>query len=172
MVPHAVFVRRMLCIRHFCLSDSFLLKYNHFFGRFFVLCCKNEKQNEKPPREKIFTSLVCATQQIMPRKKKGEEHDKGTPNITQFFGLASPLQGISHSAPTSQASASPLAQRPVQRNLKLAQIEASSGARGGAARARQKSPNSESGEEELLYSGTYTFLCTCEGHAYHLHANR
>jgi hypothetical protein len=113
-------------------------------------------------RQKIFTSLVCATQETMPKKKRTAEHAAGTHDITQFFGAASPSQGTGHN-PLSPRSAALSVQRPAQRNLKLGQIEARSGAAGGARQARQSTPRSDSGGEELgeelLYSGNCTVLC-------------
>jgi hypothetical protein len=151
---------RRVCIRH-CIR-----KHSRVLSRFVhsrqlapkknvEILFKNEIENRNRPREKIFTSLFCATLQTMPRKKKGEQHDRSTQDITQFFGLASPLRDISNDARTAHASASPLAQRPAARNLKLNQIQPSSGAR----RARQTSPLSQSGEEDLLYSGTCPAVC-------------
>jgi hypothetical protein len=131
--------------------------------RFFVFANKKTKRKENPPREKIFTSLVCATQKTMP-KKKAPGDAAGTPNITQFFGAASPLQAGTHHATPRVPAALPAAQ-PAQRNLKLGQIEARTGAAGGGARGRVRAADSDSEAEglgeELRDSGTCVVLALC-----------
>jgi hypothetical protein len=143
----------------------FLLSGRVIYGYFFCLVLF-QKNKENPPREKIFTSLVCATQKTMP-KKKAPGDAAGTPNITQFFGAASPLQAGTHHATPRVPAALPAAQ-PAQRNLKLGQIEARTGAASGAARGRVRAADSDSEAEglgeELRDSGTCVVLALCSAY--------
>jgi hypothetical protein len=133
---------------------------------FFLLCVVKIKNKRKSvPSKNFHFPRLCHT--TMPRKQKGREPDKGTQDITNFFGAASPSQRTANNEPTARVSAALPAARPAQRNLKLGQIDARSTARG---RARNSDSEDEAGEE-VLYSGTCEVLAQRLRFALHLCAH-